>query len=46
MSNYGFKLAIKTLPWPKTLLGLDLGMRSTGISITGGDLRNAYVQQD
>ena len=44
MSNYGLKLAVQGLPSPKTLLGIDLGMRSTGIAISSGDMKNAYVK--
>ena len=46
MSNYALKLWIEQQPFPKVVMGFDLGLKSTGISITSSDLRHAYVRVD
>jgi len=43
MSHYGLKLTIQALPFPKNLIGLDVGKRSTGIAISSYDLQYAHV---
>ena len=43
MSNYAFKLWLEQEPFPKLLIGFDLGLKSTGLSITSSDLKYAYV---
>lgn len=45
MSNYAFKLWIEQRPSPKVLIGFDLGLKSTGLSITSLDLKHAYVNK-
>lgn len=42
LSNYGLKLHIQQQPFPKTLIGIDFGMRSTGLAVTSSDLRHAF----
>ena len=44
MSNYGFKLWLERRSSPKVLIGFDLGLKSTGLSITSSDLKHAYVK--
>jgi hypothetical protein len=43
MSNFAFKLWIEKQPFPKTLVGFDIGTKSTGVSITSSDLKYAFV---
>lgn len=43
LSNYGMKLFMQGQAFPKTMMGFDLGIRNTGVSITGSDLRHAFV---
>ena len=37
------KLFMQGQPFPKTIMGFDLGIKNTGVSITGSDLRHAFV---
>jgi hypothetical protein len=37
------KLFMQAQPFPKTMMGFDLGIKNTGVSITGSDLRHAFV---
>jgi hypothetical protein len=43
MTNYGFKLYVEQQPFPKVLIGFDLGLGNTGVSVTSSDLQHAYV---
>ena len=43
MSNYAFKIWLEQQPFPKVLIGFDIGMKYTGVSITSSDLRHAFV---
>jgi hypothetical protein len=43
LSNYGLKLHIQQQPFPKTLIGIDFGMKSTGLAITSSDILHAFV---
>lgn len=45
MSNYAFKLWVEQQPYPKILIGFDLGLKSSGLSITSLDLKHAYVDK-
>lgn len=43
MTNYGLKLHIEQKPFPKVMLGFDLGQSYSGVAISSSDLRHAYV---
>jgi hypothetical protein len=43
LSHYAFRLWIEQQSFPKVLMGFDPGLGSTGISITGSDLKHAFV---
>ena len=46
LSKYAFKLYLQQLPFPKTILGLDLGLKSSGMAITSSDMKHAFVCRD
>lgn len=43
LSNYAFKLFVEQQPFPKILLGFDVGIKSTGVSVSSSDLKHAFV---
>ena len=42
LSSYGLKLHVQQHSFPKTLIGVDFGLRSTGLAVTSSDLRHAF----
>jgi len=43
MTNYAFKLHVEQLPFPKSLMAFDVGLKSTGVAITSSDMKHAFV---
>ena len=43
MSNYAFKIWVEQQTCPKVLIGFDIGLKYTGVSITSSDLKHAFV---
>lgn len=43
LSLYSFRLWVEQQPFPKVLIGIDPGLKSTGLSITSQDLKHAFV---
>jgi hypothetical protein len=43
MSSYALKLHLQQQPFPKTIIGIDFGMKSTGLAVTSSDLLHAFV---
>ncbi len=46
LSNYGMKLHLQKEAIPKIILGFDIGTSCTGVSISSGDLKTAYVNKN
>ena len=44
LSHYALKLHLQQQPFPKSIVGIDFGIKSTGLSITSSDLLYAFVQ--
>jgi molecular chaperone DnaK (HSP70) len=43
LTPYALKLHLQQQPFPKTIIGIDFGTKSTGVAVTSSDLLHAFV---